>query len=183
LASGTSSVSPDPSRTRTQTPSSPDPLGLGRKFRLARPPRAQAPTPLRPVRARLPTHGARTHDVTGAVTPISQQGVVATIPTTLGTAALPLSLCDLTSFTVVYHPTVKEEWERLTSVTVSYLFPLLTGQAAVSSIRPPRRQQGSVTLHRSSHAVSHASRTGWASFYRVGTVASLLSRRNLQSLL
>ena len=124
------------------------PLGLGREFRLARPPRAQtqtplrptpwasgvssvspdpswarAPAPLHPVRTRLPTHGARTPDVTGAVTPISQQGMVATIPTTLGTAALPLSLCDLTSFPVVYRPTVKEEWERLTSVIVKLSFP------------------------------------------------------------
>jgi len=160
LASDVSSISPDPSRARTTDTASPDPLGLGRKFRLA-----------------------RTHDVTGVVTPISQQGMEVTFPTTLVTAALPLSLCDLTSFTVVYRPTVKEEWERLTSVTVSYLFPLLTGQAAVSPIRPPRHQQGSVTLHRSSHIVSHASRTGWAIFYRVGTVASPLSRRNLQSLL
>ena len=94
------------------------PLGLGHEFRLARPPqrlgrrhclarpplapgvnsvspdpsRARAPTPLRPTRARLPTHGARTHDVTGAVTPISQQGMVATMPTTPVTAASLLSL-------------------------------------------------------------------------------------------
>jgi len=67
-------------------------------------------------------HDAHTHDVIGAVTPILQPGMVATIPTTLVTAALPLSLCNLTSFTMVYRLTVKEEWQRLTSVTVSYLF-------------------------------------------------------------
>ena len=59
------------------------------------------------------------------MTPISQQGMAATIPTTPVTVTLTLSLCDLTSFTVVYRLTVKEKWERLTSVTVSYLFPLL----------------------------------------------------------
>ena len=48
-----------------------------------------------------------------------------TIPTTPVTVALPLSLCNLTSFTVVYRLTVKEEWERLTSVTISCLFPVL----------------------------------------------------------
>ena len=56
--------------------------------------------------------------MTGAVIPISQQGMVATIPTTLVTITLPLSLCNLTSFTVVYYLTVKEEWGRLTSVTL-----------------------------------------------------------------
>jgi len=69
--------------------------------------------PLRPIphhRARLPTHGARTHDVTNAVTLISLQGMVVTILTTPVTVALPLSLCNLTSFTVVYRLTVKEEW-------------------------------------------------------------------------
>ena len=128
---------------------SPDPDGLGRKFRLTRPPgartqtpprptplasgvssvspdpsRARAPTPLHPVRTRLPTHGVRTHDVTGAVTPISQQGMVATIPTTLVTVALPLSLCNLTSFTVMYRFTVEKEWGRLTSITIGCLLPL-----------------------------------------------------------
>ena len=70
-------------------------------------------------------HGARTHDVTGAVTPIPQQGMVKTIPTTLVTAALPLSLCNLTSFTVVYRLTVKGEWERLISITICCLLSLL----------------------------------------------------------
>jgi len=130
---------------------SPDPVGHGREFRLARPPgartqtpprptplasgvssvspdpsRARAPTPLRLTRTRLSMHGARTHDVTGAVTPISQQGMVATVPTTLVTEASPLSLCSLASFTVVYCLTVKGEWERLISITICYLFPLLT---------------------------------------------------------
>jgi len=108
-----------------QTPPCPTPLALGVSSVPPDPSRARAPTPLHPVRARLPTHGARTHDVTGAVTPIPQQGMVETIPTTLDTATLPLSLCSLTPFTMVYRSTVKEEWERLTSVTVSYLFSLL----------------------------------------------------------
>ena len=60
-----------------------------------------------------------------AVTPIPREGMVATIPTTPATIALPLSLCYLTSFTMVYHLKVKEEWERLTSVTISCLLPLL----------------------------------------------------------
>jgi len=70
-----------PPGARTRVPSRPTPLGLGREFRLARPPwpsdassvspdpsRARVPTPFRPIRhhsARLPTHSARTHDVTG----------------------------------------------------------------------------------------------------------------------
>jgi len=49
--------------------------------------------------------------------------------------------------------------------------PTVTGQTAVSPIQPPRLQQGSAT------AVSHTSRTEWASLYRVGTVASLFNRR------
>ena len=155
---------------------SPDPLGLGHKFRLARPVQGSG-VKRRSSRTRLPTHGARTLDMTGAVTPISQQGTVVTIPTTLATVALPLSVCNLTSFTVVYCLTVKEEWGRLISVTVCCLLPLLTGQEAASPIRPPRLQQGLVTLHRSSHAVVHTSRTGWASSYMVGTVALPLGRR------
>jgi len=54
--------------------------------------------------------------------------------------------------------------------------PTITGQTAVSPIRLSRPQQGSTTLHRSNHTVSHTSRTGWASLYRVGTVASPLTR-------
>jgi len=45
--------------------------------------------------------------------------MVATISTTLTTVALPLSLCNLTSFTVVYRLTVKGVWKRLTSVTLA----------------------------------------------------------------
>ena len=173
-----------------RVPSRPTPPGLGRRHRLARPlsasdassvspdpSRARAPTPLLQIprhRARLPTHGARTHDRTGAVTPISQQGMAATIPTTLVAVTLPLSLCDLTSFTVVYRLTVKEEWERLTSVTVSCLFPLLQDRLQYHRSDPH-------DSNRSNHAVSHASRTIWASFYRVRTVASPFSRGNLQS--
>ena len=126
-----------PPRARTQTPPRPTPWASGVSSVSPDPSRARAPTPLHPVRTRLPTHGVRTHDVTGAVTPISQQGMVATIPTTLVTVALPLPLCNLTSFTVVYCLTVKEEWGRLTSVTVCCLLPLLTGRSAVSPIRPP----------------------------------------------
>ena len=48
-----------------------------------------------------------------------------TIPTTPATVALPLSLCSLTSFTVVYHLTVKEVWEGLTRVTIGCLLLLL----------------------------------------------------------
>ena len=150
-ASGPNPESSDPSGTRTQVPTRPTPQGLGRKFRLARPLRASdadtaSPDPLgfgrksrlaRPLQgsgagrrspgsARLPTHGARTHDVTGAVTPIPQQGRVTTIPTTLGTAALPLSLCDLTTFIVVYRLTVKRGWGKLISITICCLLPLLT---------------------------------------------------------
>ena len=83
---------PTPSGARTQTPPRPTPLASSISSVSPDPSRARSPTPRRPVRARLPTHGARTHDVTGAVIPITQQGVVATVPTTLGTAALPLSL-------------------------------------------------------------------------------------------
>ena len=181
LASGASSVSPGPPGARTQTPPRPTPLASGASSISLEPSRAWAPTPLRPTRARLPTHGAHTHEVTGAVTPISQQGMVATIPTTLDTATLPLSLCNLTSFTMVYCLTVKEEWERLINTTLCCLLSLLTCQAAVLPTRPPRLRQGSVTLHRSNHTINHTSRTGWASCYRVGTVTPPLSRKNLQS--
>ena len=85
--SGASSASPDPSGGRAPTPPHPSPR----------------------LRTRLPTCSARTHDVTDAVTPIPLQGMVATIPTTPDTVALPLLLCHLTSFIVVYHLTVKEE--------------------------------------------------------------------------
>ena len=171
---------------RDQTTAHPTPLASGASSASPDPSRARAPEPFRLIPhygARLPTYGARTHDVTGAVTPMSQQGMVATIPITLVTTALRLSLCNLISFAVVYCLTVKEEWGRLISVTICCLLSLLTGQAAVSPIRPPQRQQGSVTLHNSNHAISHASRTGWASFYRVGTVVSLLNRGNLRSLM
>jgi len=66
-------------------------------------------------------------------------------------------------------------------INICCLLLLLTGHTAVSPIRPPRLQQGSVTLHRSSHAVSHASRTRWASPYRVGTVTPPLGRRKSPS--
>ena len=81
-----------PSGARTQTPPCPTPLANGVNSVSPDPSRARAPTPLHPTRARLPTHGARTHDVTGAVTPITQQGLVATMPTTPVTAASLLSL-------------------------------------------------------------------------------------------
>ena len=113
-------------RARMQTPPRPTPLASGVSSVSPDPSRARAPTPLRLTRARLSTHDARTHDVTGAVIPIPQQGMVATVPTTLVTAASPLSLCSLTSFTVVYRLTVKGEWERLINITICYLFPLLT---------------------------------------------------------
>jgi len=104
MVSDTRSASPDPTRPRMQTPTrpipsasgassvSPDPLGLGRKPRLARPLQGLGTGRRSTGSARLPTHGARTHDVTGTVTPIPQQGRVATVPATLGTAALPLSI-------------------------------------------------------------------------------------------
>ena len=174
MASDASSVSPDSPWASGESSVSPDSFG------------ARAPAPLHPIprhSTRLPTRGAHTHDVTGAVTPISQQGMVATIPTTLITAALPLSLYNLTSFTVVYCHTVEEEWGKINQHHYLLSSRTLTGQAAVSPIRPPRLQQGSVTLHRSSHAVSHTSRTRWASFFRVGTVASPFDRGNLQSLM
>ena len=75
---------------RTQTLPRPTPLASGVSSVSPDPSRARAPTLLRPTRARLPTHGARTHEVTGVVTPTSQQGMVATIPTTLDTVTLPL---------------------------------------------------------------------------------------------
>ena len=80
--------------------------------------------------------------MTGAVTSVSQQGMTATIPTTLATVALPFSLCNLTSFTVVYCLTVKEEWGKLISITICCLLPLLTGQAAASPIRHPTTPTG-----------------------------------------
>lgn len=96
--------------------SRPTPQGIGREFRLARPADAVSPDPRH--RTSLPAHDARTDDVTGAVTPISLQGMVVTVPTTLVTVALPLSLCNLTSFTVVYCLTVKEEWGTVISFTI-----------------------------------------------------------------
>ena len=150
-ASHADTVSPDPlglgrrqrlarsPRPRAQAPSrpipsalgasslSPDPLGLGRKFRLARPLQGSGAGRRSTRSVRLPPQGVRTRDVTGTVTPIPQQDRVATVSTTLGTATLPLSLCDLTSFTVVYRLTVKREWGRLISITICCLLPLLTG--------------------------------------------------------
>ena len=186
-----SSVSPDPSGSRTQVPSRPTPQSLGRRHRLARPLGLGRKTRLdRPLQgsgagrlstrsARLPSYGAHTRDAMGAVTPIPQQGEVATVSTIQGTAALPLSLCDLTSFTVAYRLTVEREWERLTSATVRCLLPLSTGRPAVPPTRPPRFLQGSVTLYRGSHTVSHPTRTRWTCSSRVGTVASPFNRRNL----
>jgi hypothetical protein len=141
--SDASSDSPDPSGSRIQFPTRPTPQGLGRKFRLARPLRvsdssSDSPDPLgsrnqvpsRPTPSRLgrrtPFHlesktstaRHRTHDVTGTMTPIPQQGRVSTVPTTLGTAASPFSLCALTSFTVAYCLTVEREWGRLISITI-----------------------------------------------------------------
>ena len=96
----------DPFGLGRKIPSRPTPLGLGRQHRLARTPwasdassvspdpsRARAPTSLRPIPrhgTRLPMHDTHTHDVTGAVTSISWQGMVVTIPTTPASVALPL---------------------------------------------------------------------------------------------
>ena len=125
-ASDASSDSPDPPGPRTQVPTRPTPQGLGRKFRLARPLPGSGAGPHSTWAARLPPHGAHTHDVTGAMTPIPQQGRVSTIPTTLDTAALPLSLSSPTSFTVVNSLIVKEEWERLINITICCFLSLLT---------------------------------------------------------
>ena len=119
--------SPDPLASGARH-GSPDPLASGASFASPDPSWAQAPTSDRPsprLGARLPTHGARTHDVTDAVTPIPRQDMEATIPTTPATVALPLLLCYLTSFTMMYRLTVKEVWGRLTSVTIGYLLQLL----------------------------------------------------------
>jgi len=103
LASGASRDSPNPLASGASH-GSPDPLASGASSASPDPSWARASTPPRPsprLRARLPTHGTRTHYVTDAVTAILWQGTVVTIPTTPATIALPLSLCYLTSFTVV----------------------------------------------------------------------------------
>ena len=110
--------SPDPSGPRTRVPTRPTPQGLERKFRLARPRPGSGTGPHSTWAARLPPHGARTHDMTDAMASIPQQGKATTIPTTLGTAASPFSLCALTSFTVAYRLTVEREWGRLISTTI-----------------------------------------------------------------
>jgi len=99
-ASDASSVSPDPSGPRTQTLPRPILPALGVKPRLARPLQGSGAGRRSIGSARLPTHAARTHGVTGEVTPIPQHGRVTTVPTTLGTVrpylfhcvTLPLSL-------------------------------------------------------------------------------------------
>ena len=76
--------------------------GLGRKFRLARPPRASDASSDSPdlvqARAPDPLHlGNKTSpDMTDATAPITQQGKATTVSTTPVTAALPLSLYILT---------------------------------------------------------------------------------------
>ena len=167
--SGVSSVSPDPLEARAQNTASPDSLGLGRKLRHARSPpglgrqidQGKASDARRP----YPRRDRRSNFCVTA----GHGGDYSNHP----------GHCGLTSFTVVYCLTVKEEWGRLISITICCLLPLLTGQAAASPIRPPRLPQGSVTLHRNSHAVNYPSRTRWTGFNRVGTVASSFNRGNL----
>ena len=173
LASDASSASLDPSGPQTRVPSRPTPLGLGRQRRFAR-----SPSQYKASDARRPyprcDRRSDSHITAG------RGGDYSNHP----------GHCSLTSFTMqpyLFYCGVLPHSERgmgeINQRTICCLLPLLTGQAAVSPIRPPRLQQGSVTLHRSSHAVSHASRTRWASFYRVGTVASPFDRGNLQSLM
>ena len=90
--SDASSDSPDPSGPRTQVPTRPTPQDLGRRHRLARPLLGSGTRPRSTRSTRLPPYGARTPEVTSAMTPIPQQGRVPTVPTTLVTVALPLSL-------------------------------------------------------------------------------------------
>ena len=61
------------------------------------------------------------------------------------------------------------------------LFPTITRHAAVSPTRPPRPQQGSATLHRSNHAVSHAPRTKWISLHRISTATPPFTEDSLQT--
>jgi len=166
------------------------PLGLGRKPRLARPPlasgassaspdpsRVRAPTPLRPspqnkassTRHPYPRRDRRSNSHIAA----GHGGDYSNHP----------GHCSLTSCTMLpylFHCGVLPHSERgMGEINQRHYWlssPTITGQAAVSPIRPPQLQQGSATLHRSNYAVSHASRTGWTSLYSVKTVAPPLTR-------
>ena len=91
-ASDANSDSPDPSGLRTQVLPRPTPQDIGRKFRLARPRPGSDAGPHSAWAARLPPHGARTHDMTDTMASIPRQGKAITIPTTLVTVPLPPSL-------------------------------------------------------------------------------------------
>ena len=183
------------------------PLGLGSKFRLARPPRARtqtlcptpsasdansvspdpsrarAPTPLYPVRTRLPTHGARTTTWQAQWLPYRSRAWWRLFQP-------PWSLCSLPSFTVqpyLFHCGAPPHSKRgMGEVNQHhYLLSSLTVNMTGCSIADPTptTPTGLGNLHRSIHAVSHTSRTGWASLCRVGTVDPPLGRENLQSLM
>ena len=113
--------------------------------------------------------------MTYAEIPILRQDMATIVPTTQ--ANLTSSTMQPYLFHREVSPHSKRSMEVINLCHCWLSSPTITGHTAVSSIRPPRPQQGSVTLHRSNHSTSHTPRTGWTSFYRVGTVASLFIRR------
>jgi len=105
---------------------SPDPLGLGRKFRLARPLQGSGTNAASPdkgkafnARRPYPRHDRRSDSHIAA----GHGGDYSNHP---GHCSLTSSTVTLPLFTVVYRLTVKGEWERIISITICSLLSLLT---------------------------------------------------------